>query len=99
LDGTDKPIKKRISGGEKSRLILAGLAYKIIQKDVQFIVLDEPLPDVHPDQYAPIIRWFFNLFHDRTIVFIGHLRSDDRKALDISWTRQLVIKNNYLYSV
>ncbi len=96
LGGLQAPIRERISGGEKSRLIVAAIAYWTIVLERPFIVLDEPMPDVDFDTYVKVLQWFFKLFRDKTIVYIAHLDPYKKRRLGIKWDQELKVANGYL---
>jgi ABC-type multidrug transport system fused ATPase/permease subunit len=96
LGSFDEPIRERLSGGEKSRLILAAIAYWTITLKQSFIVLDEPMLDVDFATYVKILQWFFKLFHDKTIVYIAHLDPYKKRLLGIQWDRKLKVVNGYI---
>jgi ABC-type transport system involved in cytochrome bd biosynthesis fused ATPase/permease subunit len=96
LGGLQAPIRECISGGEKSRLIVAAIAYWTIVLERPFIVLDEPMPDVDFDTYVKVLQWFFKLFRDKTIVYIAHLDPYKKRRLGIKWDQELKVANGYL---
>ena len=57
-----------ISGGEKQKIILA----RSLLKNSNYIVLDEALSEVSFDEEKEIISKIFDIFKDKTIIYISH---------------------------
>lgn len=58
----------RFSGGERHRLALA----RILLKDTQIILLDEPTVGLDPITEQSVLETFFNVLNDKTIIWITH---------------------------
>ena len=89
----DIPIKERHSGGEKARLMLAILIYKLIKliaEDPQahrMFVLDEPEQGIDPPMAYEIIEAIQTRFPTVTIVVISHLERIHKKLKwDAIWS-------------
>jgi ABC-type multidrug transport system fused ATPase/permease subunit len=82
LDVFDMPIDEKLSGGEKSRLLLWTRGYVADHMNKEIIILDEPCPDVDFNSYIEQMRAFFGCYDNRTIIMIAHLCHCKRKALD-----------------
>lgn len=78
----DMPIDEKLSGGEKSRLLLWTRGYVADHMNKEIIILDEPCPDVDFNSYIEQMRAFFGCYDNRTIIMIAHLCHCKRKALD-----------------
>jgi ABC-type Mn2+/Zn2+ transport system ATPase subunit len=89
----DMEINEKISGGQKSRLILTLRGYEIDLKNKGIIVLDEPCPDVDHDTYTEVMNTFFNCYHRCTIIMIGHLCACKKASLKINWTQEYTVNN------
>ena len=57
-----------ISGGEKQKIILA----RSLLKDSNYLILDEVLSEVEIDEEIDIIKRIFEVFKDKTIIYISH---------------------------
>jgi ABC-type Mn2+/Zn2+ transport system ATPase subunit len=78
----DLSINERLSGGQKSRLILWTRGYIVETLQKEIIVLDEPCPDVDFDNYIDNITRFYNKYNQCTIIMIAHLCECRRKAIN-----------------
>ena len=78
----DLSINERLSGGQKSRLILWTRGYIVETLQKEIIVLDEPCPDVDFDNYIDNITRFYNKYKHCTIIMIAHLCECRRKAIN-----------------
>jgi ABC-type multidrug transport system fused ATPase/permease subunit len=78
----DLSINERLSGGQKSRLILWTRGYIVETLQKEIIVLDEPCPDVDYDNYIDNITRFYNKYNHCTIIMIAHLCECRRKAIN-----------------
>jgi ATPase subunit of ABC transporter with duplicated ATPase domains len=79
-DDTEKPCRI-LSGGEKARLVLAGLLYD----PPNFLVLDEPTNHLDMDTKRMLIDSLSN--YEGTMVFVSH----DRAFLDLVSNRVLEV--------
>jgi len=84
-------ISEKISGGQKSRLILTLRGYETDIKNKGIIVLDEPCPDVDHDTYIEVMNTFFNHYNKCTIIMIGHLCMCKKASLNIKWTQEFTV--------
>ncbi len=57
-----------ISGGQKQKIILA----RSLLKDSNYIILDEALSEVSNDEEKEIIKKLFDIYSDKTIIYITH---------------------------
>jgi ABC-type multidrug transport system fused ATPase/permease subunit len=78
----DMPIDEKLSGGEKSRLLLWTRGYVADTMNKEIIILDEPCPDIDFDSYIQQIKSFYEKYKSRTIIMIAHLCDCKRIALD-----------------
>ena len=78
----DLSMNERLSGGQKSRLILWTRGYIVETLQKEIIVLDEPCPDVDFDNYIDNITRFYNKYNYCTIIMIAHLCECKRKAIN-----------------
>ncbi len=69
----DAHIGIKISGGEKARLCLAVMMYKVITKNAQWLILDEPEQGIDQELAPEMLRGIFREFPDLTIFLITHL--------------------------
>ena len=92
----DMLINEKLSGGQKSRLILWSRGYNVDTYKKEIIILDEPCPDVDFDSYIDNIKRFYNKYNDCTIFLIGHLCDCKREALDIKFDTELWIENGII---
>jgi len=87
----DMAINEKISGGEKSRLLLTLRGHETDINNKGIIVLDEPCPDVDHDTYTDILNLFFENYNHCTIIMIGHLCECKKANLKVKWTQQFTI--------
>ena len=73
LDNLEKTIDEEISGGEKSRLILAIKIYTLLIDNKKILILDEPEQGSDPEVAYKIIDNIFKEFPNITIIIISHL--------------------------
>ncbi|MBA3751067.1 MAG: ATP-binding cassette domain-containing protein, partial [Nitrosopumilus sp.] len=92
----DMEINEKISGGQKSRLILTLRGYEADMKNKGIIVLDEPCPDVDHDTYTEIMNKFFHNYDHCTIIMIGHLCACKKAALEIEWTQEFCVRDGLI---
>jgi ABC-type multidrug transport system fused ATPase/permease subunit len=94
----DLSINERLSGGQKSRLILWTRGYIVETLQKEIIVLDEPCPDVDFDNYIDNITRFYNKYNYCTIIMIAHLCECKRKAInaDKLFNLELWIENGII---
>ena len=57
-----------ISGGQRQKIILA----RSLLKKSNYIILDEALSEVGIDEEKQIIKKLFNIYQDKTIIYISH---------------------------
>jgi len=57
-----------ISGGERQKIVLA----RSLLKDSNFIILDEALSEVGVTEEKEIINRIFNLYENKTIIYVSH---------------------------
>lgn len=69
----DAHIGIKISGGEKARLCLAVMMYKVITKNAQWLILDEPEQGIDQELAPEMLCGIFREFPDLTIFLITHL--------------------------
>lgn len=96
IGGYDALINEKLSGGEKSRVLLTLRGYEATVKNKGIIVLDEPCPDVDEDTYVEIMNRFFDDYADRTIIMIGHLCKCKKERLKIQWSQQYRVSNGFV---
>jgi ABC-type transport system involved in cytochrome bd biosynthesis fused ATPase/permease subunit len=89
----DTYIDNKISGGQKSRLILATRAYEVDIKKRHIIILDEPEQGSDPATSIKVLNWFFKRYHDKTIIMVSHLCDCQLKKLTIDWNYNLLVEN------
>lgn len=94
----DLSMNERLSGGQKSRLILWTRGYIVETLQKEIIVLDEPCPDVDFDNYIDNITRFYNKYNYCTIIMIAHLCQCKRKAInaDKLFNLELWIENGII---
>lgn len=92
----DIEINEKISGGQKSRLILTMRGYETDINGKGIIVLDEPCPDVDHDTYTEILNDFFDHYKRCTIIMVGHLCACKKASLRVEWTQQFTVKNGFV---
>ena len=95
----DMAINEKISGGQKSRLILAQRGYEVDMNNKGIIVLDEPCPDVDNDTYINVMNQFFKNYKDKIIIMIGHLCECKKAKLQIKWTQQFHVSDGLITRV
>lgn len=92
----DLLINEKLSGGQKSRLILWTRGYNIDQSHKEIIILDEPCPDVDFDGYIDNLKRFYQKYQHCSIFLIGHLCECKRKSLNIKFDMELWIENGLI---
>ena len=92
----DLLINEKLSGGQKSRLILWTRGYNIDQSHKKIIILDEPCPDVDFDGYIDNLKRFYRKYQHCAIFLIGHLCECKRKSLEIKFDMELWIENGLI---
>jgi len=95
----DLLINEKLSGGQKSRLILWTRGYNVDQNNKEIIILDEPCPDVDFDGYIDNLKRFYQKYNHCAIFLIGHLCDCKRKSLDIKFDMELWIEDGIIRSV
>jgi ABC-type transport system involved in cytochrome bd biosynthesis fused ATPase/permease subunit len=93
----DMDINEKISGGEKSRLLLTRIGFDADINNKGIIVLDEPCPDIDYDTYIDIINLFFENYKHCTIIMAAHLCECKKKNLNIKWTQQFDVIDGVIY--
>jgi ABC-type lipoprotein export system ATPase subunit len=68
----DLPINEKLSGGQKSRLILWNRGYITDKLLKEIIVLDEPCPDVDHVNYNDNIQRFFEEYENKVKIMVAH---------------------------
>ena len=92
----DLLINEKLSGGQKSRLILWTRGYNVDQGGKEIIILDEPCPDVDFDGYIDNLKRFYKKYNNCAIFLIGHLCDCKRKSLEIKFNMELFIKDGII---
>ena len=92
----DLLINEKLSGGQKSRLILWTRGYNVDILNKEIIILDEPCPDVDFDGYIDNLKRFYNKYKHCTIFLVGHLCDCKRKALAINFDTELWIEDGLI---
>ncbi len=92
----DLLINEKLSGGQKSRLILWTRGYNVDTAHKEIIILDEPCPDVDFDGYIDNLKRFYNKYKHCTIFLVGHLCECKKKALNINFDTELWIENGII---
>lgn len=95
----DLLINEKLSGGQKSRLILWTRGYNVDQNTKEIIILDEPCPDVDFDGYIDNLKRFYQKYNHCAIFLIGHLCDCKRKSLEIKFDLELWIEDGIISSV
>lgn len=99
---TDNPfdvhINNKISGGQKSRLILATRAYEIDKNKKNIIILDEPEQGSDTNTIIMVLSKFFERYHDKTIIMISHMCPCQLNTLNITWDYELNVSNGVVSS-
>lgn len=95
----DIELNEKISGGQKSRLILATRSYNADKNNKSIIVLDEPCPDVDHDTYTSVLNTFFANHMDKIIIMIGHLCECRKSSLNIKWTQEFNVDSGIIHRV
>ena len=95
----DLLINEKLSGGQKSRLILWTRGYNVDQNNKEIIILDEPCPDVDFDGYIDNLKRFYQKYNHCAIFLIGHLCDCKRKSLGIKFDLELWIEDGIISSV
>lgn len=92
------PINEKLSGGQKSRLLLWNRGYVTDELEKEIIILDEPCPDVDFDTYINTIKKFFKVYQYKIIIMVGHLCDCKRKKLnsDDMFDLELWIENGLI---
>jgi len=88
LDNLEKTIDEEISGGEKSRLIMAIKIYTLLIDNKKILILDEPEQGSDPLIAYKIIDNLFNEFNDITIIIISHL---EKIKINYKWDKTINI--------
>jgi ABC-type bacteriocin/lantibiotic exporter with double-glycine peptidase domain len=96
IDPYDMLINEKLSGGQKSRLILWTRGYNVDTTKKEIIILDEPCPDVDFDSYIDNLKRFYKKYEHCTIFLIGHLCECKRKSLNINFDTELWIENGII---
>ena len=92
----DMLINEKLSGGQKSRLILWTRGYNVDTSKKEIIILDEPCPDVDFDSYIDNLKRFYEKYEHCAIFLIGHLCECKRKALNINFDTELWIEDGLI---
>ena len=92
----DMLINEKLSGGQKSRLILWTRGYNVDQNHKEIIILDEPCPDVDFDGYVDNLKRFYKKYQHCAILLIGHLCDCKRKSLEINFNLELWIEDGII---
>lgn len=95
----DLLINEKLSGGQKSRLILWTRGYNVDTSHKEIIILDEPCPDVDFDGYIDNLKRFYKKYNHCTIFLIGHLCDCKRKSLDIKFDTELWIEDGIIKKI
>ena len=91
LGDYDCDIDEKLSGGQKSRLILTTRGYLADKSNKSIIVLDEPCANVDHDTYTVIMNKFFANYRHLTIIMIAHLCPCIKSKLDVRWDQQYTV--------
>lgn len=89
----DAHIGIKISGGEKARLCLAVMMYKVITKNAQWLILDEPEQGIDQELAPEMLRGIFREFPDLTIFLITHLCECKMEYLGVTTEWKIVDKS------
>lgn len=95
----DIEIDERISGGQKSRLILTQRLYEADTASKGILILDEPCPDVDHDTYIKIMNSLFENYKHFTIIYVGHLCLCKKNQLNKHFTQQLIVKDGLVTKI
>ena len=95
----DMAINEKISGGQKSRLLLTLKGYEADINKKGIIVLDEPCPDVDDDTYINIINLFFENYKHCTIIMCCHLCPCKKSKLKIQWDQKYSINKGLIMKI
>lgn len=97
IKSLDQKINNKISGGEKTRLCLATVIYKVITMDAQWLILDEPEQGVDPELAPEMLVGIFKEFPHLTIFIITHLC--DCRIGSLGITAEWKFENNTIYQL
>jgi ABC-type transport system involved in cytochrome bd biosynthesis fused ATPase/permease subunit len=89
-------LNERISGGQKSRLILATRSYEIDTKNKSIIILDEPEQGSDNTLIIEILNKFFIKYNNKTIIMVTHMCPCQVSQLKITWCYNLTIRNGVI---
>ncbi len=89
IGGIDSPIDEKISGGEKSRMLLWNRGYIASKYNKEIIILDEPIPDVDFETYITQMNSFMKRYSNKMIIIIAHLCECKRKKLNFEGSTRL----------
>jgi ABC-type transport system involved in cytochrome bd biosynthesis fused ATPase/permease subunit len=92
----DTHLNDRISGGQKSRLILAMRSYEIDIKKKDIVILDEPEQGSDSDTIIWVLNQFFTRYHDKTIIMVSHMCKCQLNQLQIAWDYKINIDNGHI---
>jgi len=92
----DDYIDEKISGGEKSRLIMATKLYSLIKNNKKALILDEPEQGSDKKNAYRIITNLLNEFKDITVIIISHLENIENYKWDTILNIQKNSKTNII---
>lgn len=95
----DLLINEKLSGGQKSRLILWTRGYNTDKSNKEIIILDEPCPDVDFNNYVDNLNRFYLKYSKYTIFLVSHLCECKKKALKINFDIELWIENGLIKQI
>jgi ABC-type Mn2+/Zn2+ transport system ATPase subunit len=87
----DVHMNNRISGGQKTRLLLATRAYEYDKYGKDIIILDEPEQGSDPDTIVDVMNKFCKRYDDATIIVVSHMCECQLKRLHIKWNHKLML--------
>ena len=99
IEGKDynEKINNQISGGQKSRLLIAVKLYQMLTLGKKILILDEPEQGSDPPVAYEMLKNIIDQFQDITIFVISHLeRIQDEKFTGIHFDKHINIKNGHV---
>jgi energy-coupling factor transporter ATP-binding protein EcfA2 len=93
----DSNLNERLSGGQKSRLILATRSYMAEGKNI--IVLDEPEQGSDGPVIVSVLNRFIAKHRLKTVVMITHMCQCQLDQLQVHWDASLYVQAGVVYRV